>query len=37
VLRRQVLIQSRKSPSRVCGLGTLDRLVLVWLEPCPWF
>jgi hypothetical protein len=30
VPRRQVLILSRKSPSRV-RLGNLDRLVLVWL------
>jgi hypothetical protein len=30
VLRQQVLILSRKSPSRV-RLGNLDRLVLVWL------
>jgi hypothetical protein len=30
VLRRQVLILSRKSPSRV-RLGNLDRLILVWL------
>jgi transposase InsO family protein len=30
VLRRQVLILSRKSPSRA-RLGNLDRLVLVWL------